>query len=97
MKVSTYKLNVNYSIIPNHLKTLIYFHLAELNILKDISDFMKSNSDLKETIRSVSLGSLSNYNNDTDFNVFISVMQNIINKAINNLSGLNLEVLKLEF
>lgn len=40
LEVSAYKLNVNYSIASNHLKALIYFHLAELNSLRDINDFM---------------------------------------------------------
>lgn len=86
LKISTYKLNIDYSIAANHLKTLIYFHLAEPNSLRDISDFMQSNSDLKETIKGVSLGSLSNYNNQINFNAFIPVMQNIINQALTNIS-----------
>lgn len=86
LKISTYKLNINYSIAQNHLKTLIYFHLAELNSLRDINDFMQSNSDLKETIKGVSLGSLSNYNNQVNFNAFIPVMQNMINQALKNIT-----------
>lgn len=86
LKISTYKLNVDYSIAANHLKTLMYFHLAELNSLRDISDFMESNSNLKETIKGVSLGSLSNYNNNIDFNVLIPTMQDLINRAMINLT-----------
>ena len=29
LEVSAYKLNVDYNIVSNHLKALIYFHLAK--------------------------------------------------------------------
>ncbi|MCK9268702.1 MAG: IS4 family transposase [Alkaliphilus sp.] len=86
LKISTYKLNTDYLIASNHLKALVYFHIAELKSLRDISDFMESNSDLKETIKGVSLASLSNYNNNIDFNVFIPVMQDIINRAMAHIT-----------
>jgi hypothetical protein len=61
LEISAYKLNIDYNIALNHLKALIYFHLAKLDSLRDIDDFMQSDSKLKESIGSVSLGTLSNY------------------------------------
>ncbi|SHK61517.1 hypothetical protein [Paramaledivibacter caminithermalis] len=85
LKKSTFLLNTNYLIAQNHLKTLIYFHLAELKSLRDINDFMQSDSDLKQVIKGVNLGSLSNYNNNINFEVFIPLMNQIIADAISIL------------
>ena len=82
LKKFAYKLNIDYLIIENHLKSLIYFHISELDSLRDISDFMKSPSDLKNLIKGVSLGSLSNYNNKIDYEVLLPVMNDIILKAL---------------
>jgi hypothetical protein len=82
LKISAYKLDVDYNIVLNHLKTLLYFHLAKLDSLRDIDDFMKSDSKLKETIKSVSLGTLSNYNNLIDHNVYIPVLNTLISNAM---------------
>lgn len=82
LKKFAYKLNIDYLIIENHLKSLIYFHISELDSLRDISDFMKSPSDLKKLIKGVSLGSLSNYNNKIDYEVLLPVMNDIILKAL---------------
>lgn len=38
LKTSTYKLNIDYLIPQNYLKTLIHFHLIELNSLRGIND-----------------------------------------------------------
>lgn len=40
LKKSAYKLDINYTIASNHLKTHLYFHLAKLDSLRDIDDFM---------------------------------------------------------
>ena len=40
LKKSTYKLDIDYNIASNHLKTHLYFHLAKLDSLRDINDFM---------------------------------------------------------
>lgn len=85
LKESTYLLNTDYYIAQNHLKALIYFHVAKLDSLRDIHDFMKSDSDLKELINGVSLGSLSNYNNDISFEVYVPLMNQIIATAMNKL------------
>ncbi|SHK31275.1 IS4 family transposase, partial [Paramaledivibacter caminithermalis] len=76
----------NYYIAQNHLKALIYFHLAQLDSLRDIHDFMESDSDLNELINPVSLGSLSNYNNNINFEVYIPLLNQIIATAMNQLS-----------
>ena len=85
LKKSTYKLNVDYNIASNHLKTLLYFHLAKLDSLRDIDDFMQSDSKLKESIKSVSLGMLSNYNNYIDYNVYIPILNELISNALEKL------------
>ena len=82
LKIYAYKLDIDYLTIKNHLKSLIYFHIAELDSLRDISDFMKSPSDLKQLIKGVSLGSLSNYNNKINYEVLLPVMNDIILKAL---------------
>lgn len=85
LKKSTYKLDVDYNIASNHLKTHLYFHLAKLDSLRDIDDFMQSNSKLKESIKSVSLGMLSNYNNYMDYNVYIPILNELIATALKQL------------
>lgn len=85
LEVSAYKLNIDYNIALNHLKALIYFHLAKLDSLRDIDDFMQSDSKLKESIRSVSLGTLSNYNNNIDYNVFVPVLNELIYNALEQI------------
>ena len=85
LEISAYKLNIDYNIALNHLKALIYFHLAKLDSLRDINDFMQSDSKLKESIKSVSLGTLSNYNNHIDYNVFVPVLNELISNALNQI------------
>ena len=85
LKKSTYKLDIDYNIASNHLKAHLYFHLAKLDSLRDINDFMHSDSKLKEFIRSVSLGTLSNYNNHIDYNAYVPVMNELISSALDNL------------
>ncbi|WP_049765310.1 DUF4372 domain-containing protein [Alkaliphilus metalliredigens] len=85
LKESTYLLDTDYYIAQNHLKALIYFHVAQLGSLRDIHDFMGSDSDLKELINGVSIGSLSNYNNNISFEVYIPLMNQIIATAMNTL------------
>lgn len=82
LKIFAYKLNIDYLLIENHLKSLIYFHIAELDSLRDINDFMKSPSELKQLIKGVSLGSLSNYNNKINYEVLLPTMNDIILKAL---------------
>lgn len=85
LKKSAYKLDIDYNIASNHLKALLYFHLAKLDSLRDISDFMQSDSKLKDSIKSVSLGMLSNYNNQIDFNVYIPILNELISNALERL------------
>jgi hypothetical protein len=85
LKKSTYKLDVDYNIASNHLKALLYFHLAKLDSLRDIDDFMHSDSKLNESIKSVSLGMLSNYNNHIDYNVYIPILNELISNALEKL------------
>lgn len=82
LKQSTYKLNIDYFTAQNHLKALIYFHIAKLDSLRDLHNFMQSDSDIKEIIQGVSLGSLSNYNNNINFEAYIPIMNEVIKKAM---------------
>lgn len=82
LKIFAYKLDIDYLTIENHLKSLIYFHIAELDSLRDINDFMKSPSDLKQLIKGVSLGSLSNYNNKINHEILLPIMNDVILKAL---------------
>jgi hypothetical protein len=86
LKKSTFKLKTDYYTARNHLIALIYFQLAKLDSLRDLHAFMKSDSDLKDTIRGVSLGSLSNYNNQIDCRVFIPIMNELIKTALDSLT-----------
>ena len=85
LKKSAYKLDINYNIASNHLKNHLYFHLAKLDSLRDIDDFMQSDSTLKESIKSVSLGMLSKYNNHIDYNVYIPILSELISNALKQL------------
>src|SRR3712207_6447973 len=85
LKKSAYKLDINYNIASNHLKTHLYFHLAKLDSLRDIGDFMQSDFKLKELIKSVSLGMLSNYNNHIDYNVYIPILNELISNTLEQL------------
>lgn len=82
LKQSTYKLNTDYFTAQNHLKALIYFHIAKLDSLRDLHNFMQSDSDIKEIIQGVSLGSLSNYNNNIKFEAYMPIMNEVIKKAM---------------
>ncbi|WIV13241.1 IS4 family transposase [Proteiniborus sp. MB09-C3] len=82
LKQSTYKLNTDYFAAQNHLKALIYFHIAKLDSLRDLHNFMQSDSDIKEIIQGVSLGSLSNYNNNIKFEAYMPIMNEVIKKAM---------------
>ncbi|CBZ02416.1 hypothetical protein H04402_00605A [Clostridium botulinum H04402 065] len=53
MKIASYKLNIDYLTIENHLKTLIYFQIAELDYLRDIHEFMQLKSDLTQIIKAL--------------------------------------------
>ncbi|HIG0362431.1 MULTISPECIES: hypothetical protein [Clostridium] len=81
LKIASFKLNIDYLTIENHLKTLIYFQIAELDYLRDIHKFMQSKSDLTQIIKGVNLGSLSNYNNKINYTVLLPVINSILIKS----------------
>lgn len=78
LKMASYKLNIHYLTIENHLKFLIYFQITQLECLRAIHEFMDSKSELTEIIKGVSMGSLSNYNNNINYSVLIPVMNSIL-------------------
>ncbi len=86
LKKSTFKLKTDYATAKNHLIALTFFQIAKLDSLRDLHAFMKSDSDLKDIIKGVSLGSLSNYNNFIDYNVFTPLMDELIQTAISSIT-----------
>lgn len=85
LKISAYKLDIDFNTAVNHLKTFLYSHLAKLGSLRDIDDFMQSDSKLKESIKGVSLGTLSNHNNYIDYNVYVSILNELVSNALEKL------------
>lgn len=82
LKKSSYKLNINYRTISNHLKSHLYFHISKLDSLRDIEEFMRSKSELTQVIERVSLGSLSNYNNNLNYEVLLPILKSITQKLL---------------
>ncbi len=90
LQKSTVMLNTNYKtsklFTKDHLKLMIYYHLAELVSLRDLSDSSSYNSGLKESLKDVSLGTLSHQNNNRNFGVFVPVMNAVIKLGLDTLS-----------
>lgn len=86
LQYSTFKLNTDYKVskffTKDHLETMIYFHLKDYVGLRDLQESNSLSIKLDQLVKSVSLGTLSNHNNKRDFNVFIPVLNNLIQKAL---------------
>lgn len=89
LQYSTFKLNTDYKVwkffTKDHLKSMIYFHLAELKGLRELYDYSFLSTRLKAVIKGVSLGNLSHHNNKRDFEVFLPVMNELISRALVSL------------
>src|SRR5699024_9883840 len=89
LQKSTFMLNTDYKVskifTQDHLKMMIYYHLAEFDGLRGLNDSTNYNSGLKDSLKSVSLGALSHQNNNRNFEVFISVMNSVIKLGLDVL------------
>lgn len=68
-----------------HLALMIYFHLAQLEGLRELHAATTLNPGIKEILPTVSLGTLSNHNNQRNYQVFLPVMYRLIQQAIASL------------
>ena len=82
------KLNTDYKIrsfyTHHHLATMIYFHVYEHDGLRHLNQCTLEN--LNHIIPEISLGTLSNHNNNRDYKVFLPVMNGLIKKALATLT-----------
>ncbi|MBC8060693.1 MAG: IS4 family transposase [Clostridiaceae bacterium] len=90
LQYSSFKLNTDYKIsrffTSDHLKTMIYYHIGQKDGLRDTNDCGSMSLRLKEIVKSVSLSTLSYHNKNRNFEVFLPVMNELINKALNTVS-----------
>lgn len=82
------KLNTDYKIrsfyTHHHLATMIYFHVYEHDGLRHLNQCALEN--LNHIVPEISLGTLSNHNNNRDYKVFLPVMNGLIKKALATLT-----------
>jgi hypothetical protein len=62
---------------------MIYYHILQKDNLRDLSSGICMSKKLKTIIVSVSLGTLSHHNNRRNFEVFLPILTELINKAVN--------------
>ena len=67
-----------------HLATMIYFHLCQHDGLRHLNQSIQDN--LVGILPSVSLGTLSHHNNNRDYQVFIPVMEKLIQTSLKTLT-----------
>lgn len=88
LQATAVKLNTDYKIrsfyTHHHLATMIYFHVCELDGLRHLNQCTLEN--LNHIIPEISLGTLSNHNNNRDYKVFLPVMNGLIKKALTTLT-----------
>lgn len=88
LQATAVKLNTDYKIrsfyTHHHLATMIYFHVCELDSLRHLNQCILEN--LNHIIPEISLGTLSNHNNNRDYRVFLPVMNQLIKKALATLT-----------
>jgi hypothetical protein len=87
LKYSVFKLNTDNKVskffTKEHLKSMIYYHILQKDYLRDLSSGICMSKKLKTIIVSVSLGTLSHHNNRRNFEVFLPILTELINKAVN--------------
>lgn len=90
LQYSSFKLNTDHKIskffTSDHLKTMIYYHIGQKDGLRDTNDCSCMSLRLKEIVKRVSLSTLSHHNKNRNFEVFLPVMNELINKALNTVS-----------
>ncbi|QAA30504.1 DUF4372 domain-containing protein [Clostridium manihotivorum] len=87
LKHSVVKLNTDNKVskffTTGHLKSMIYYHLCQKDSLRDLSSSIGMSKNLKPIVASVSLSTLSYHNNRRSYEVFLPVLTELINKALN--------------
>lgn len=90
LQYSAFKLNTDFKIskffTKEHLKTMLYHHIAQKDGLTDTNDCISMSPKLKTIVKSVSLGNLSHHNKNRNYEVFLPVMDELISKALNTVS-----------
>ena len=90
LKHTAFKLNTDNKVskffTKDHLKSMIYHHISQKDSLRDLSFGISMSSKLKETVASVSLSTLSYHNNKRNYEVFLPVLNELINKVLNTCS-----------
>lgn len=90
LQYSAFKLNTDYKVskffTKEHLKTMIYYHIAQKDGLTDTNQCIFMSSKLKTIVKSVSLANLSHHNKNRNYEVFLPVMNELISKALNTVS-----------
>lgn len=86
LKHTAFKLNTDNKVskffTKDHLKSMIYHHISQKDSLRDLSFGISMSSKLKETVASVSLSTLSSHNNKRNYEVFLPVLYELINKVL---------------
>jgi Transposase DDE domain/Domain of unknown function (DUF4372) len=89
LQYSSFKLNTDYKVskffTKDHLETMIFYHIKEFSGLRDLRDSVSLSPRLDRLVKSVSLGTLSNHNNKRNFNVFMPVLNALIQKALSSI------------
>lgn len=67
----------------DHLKAMIYFHIMQKDSLRDLSFGIGMSTKVKSIVTSVSLSTVSYHNNKRNYEVFLPVLTELINKALN--------------
>lgn len=84
----TLKLSTDYKIrsffTHHHLAAMIYFHLCQHDGLRDLNQAMSE--QMGDIFPKISLGTLSNHNNNRDYKVFLPIMNDLIKMSLNTLS-----------
>lgn len=86
----TVKLNTDYKVsvftTKQHLETMILSQLLQAESLRDLRDTIQDSLTLKDLVAEASLSTISNHNNSRDYNVFLPVMNKLIEHASSTLS-----------
>lgn len=86
----TVKLNTDYKVsiftTKTHLETMILCQLLQVDSLRDFKDTIDESLNLNKLVPNVSLATISNHNNSRDYNVFLPVMNKLIQKALNTIA-----------
>jgi hypothetical protein len=87
LKHAVFKLNTDNKIskffTKDHLKSMIYHHISQKDSLRDLSFGICMSSKLKATVASISLSTLSYHNNKRNYEVFLPVLNELINEVLN--------------